>query len=235
MYHIRPNLIVGFHGCDEAVCNALLNNPNRIKISRERFDWLGNGMYFWENNYRRALDWANEKHKRGKITKPAVIGAVIELGYCCDFLNAEHILMFKRSYERFVTDLRQRGKELYESADKAKGRSKNRMIGELDCFIIEHMHEEIAAQIKEDIEQQGFSEQRLPDSVRGAFIEGKPVFEGSGIHEKTHIQIAIRNPNCIKGFFLPRKERISDGFHYDISDISEDGFLVSEPGVPYNV
>lgn len=42
MYHVRPNLVVGFHGCDEVVCNSLLNNPNRIKISRERYDWLGN-------------------------------------------------------------------------------------------------------------------------------------------------------------------------------------------------
>ncbi|SDG74327.1 hypothetical protein [Chitinophaga filiformis] len=78
MYHIRPNLIVGFHGCDEVVRNALLNNPNKIKISRKRYDWLGNGMYFWENNYQRALDWATEKYQRGKITSPAVIGAVID-------------------------------------------------------------------------------------------------------------------------------------------------------------
>lgn len=29
---------------------------------------------------------------------------------------------------------------------------------------------------------------------------------GMEIYEKTHIQIAIRNLNCIKGFFLPRTE-----------------------------
>ncbi|HYE54151.1 MAG TPA: hypothetical protein VD996_04880 [Chitinophagaceae bacterium] len=25
-----------------------------------------------------------------------------------------------------------------------------------------------------------------------------------GFHEKNHIQLCIRNPNCIKGYFLPR-------------------------------
>jgi hypothetical protein len=235
MYHVRPNLVVGFHGCDEATCNTLLNNPNRIKISRERYDWLGNGMYFWENNYQRALDWADEKYKKRKIIRPAVIGAVIDLGYCCDFLNAEHIQMFKLAHDEMGVCLKDIGRGLHQNSDLEQKISKGKIIGELDCLVIEYMHKEIATGIKEDISRQGFTERRLPDSVRGAFMEGKPVFEGSNIHDKTHIQIAIRNPNCIKGFFLPRKERVSDEFYYDISDVSEDGFVVSEPGVPYGI
>jgi hypothetical protein len=35
---------------------------------------------------------------------------------------------------------------------------------------------------------------------------GGPVCDGAGILEKSHIQICIRNLNCIKGVFLPRKE-----------------------------
>ena len=41
------------------------------------------------------------------------------------------------------------------------------------------------------------------DSVRCAFEEGEPSFPGSGILDKTHIQICIRNPICIKGYFHP--------------------------------
>jgi hypothetical protein len=44
------------------------------------------------------------------------------------------------------------------------------------------------------------------DSVRGVFIEGQPLYPGAGFHDKNHIQICIRNPNCIKGLFLPRDE-----------------------------
>ncbi len=42
------------------------------------------------------------------------------------------------------------------------------------------------------------------DSVRGAFIEGEPIFEGSSIHLESHIQICIRNPSCVVGVFTPR-------------------------------
>ena len=37
------------------------------------------------------------------------------------------------------------------------------------------------------------------------FWEGADLYPGAGFKEKNHIQIAIINPNCIKGFFLPRQ------------------------------
>ena len=41
------------------------------------------------------------------------------------------------------------------------------------------------------------------DSIRGLFTEGKEVYPGSGFVEKTHVQLCIVNPNCIKGYFAP--------------------------------
>ena len=41
------------------------------------------------------------------------------------------------------------------------------------------------------------------DTVRCAFVEGGRAFPTSGIHQKTHIQIAVRNPNCVIGVFRP--------------------------------
>src|SRR5579871_2976738 len=80
MYNVKPNLIIGFHGCERSVRDLLLMNPNDYKISQKPFDWLGHGLYFWENNYDRALEWATDKKQRGKIAEPAVIGAVLSLG-----------------------------------------------------------------------------------------------------------------------------------------------------------
>jgi len=40
-------------------------------------------------------------------------------------------------------------------------------------------------------------------SVRGVFEEGKPAFPGACIRAKTHVQIAVRDPKCILGFFVP--------------------------------
>ncbi|WP_255496282.1 hypothetical protein [Mucilaginibacter sp. FT3.2] len=99
MYDIRPNTIIGFHGCDASVADKLINHPDDIKISTEKFDWLGHGLYFWENNYTRAMQWAEEKKARGKIITPAVVGAVIQLGQCCDFLDSKFINMIQFYYE----------------------------------------------------------------------------------------------------------------------------------------
>lgn len=41
------------------------------------------------------------------------------------------------------------------------------------------------------------------DSVRAAFWEGGELYEGAGFAKKAHIQIAVCNPECIKGYFRP--------------------------------
>ena len=74
MYDNRPNLIIGFHGCDKYAAEALINNPDTIRISEEPHDWLGHGMYFWENNEERARQWAVERQQRKK--RPVADAAV---------------------------------------------------------------------------------------------------------------------------------------------------------------
>ena len=76
MYSDRPNLMIGFHGCDESIRNNLVNRPDNVKSSQETFDWLGHGFYIWENNYERAIQWAKDKKKRGNLKHPSVVGVV---------------------------------------------------------------------------------------------------------------------------------------------------------------
>ncbi len=99
MYDLRLNLIIGFHGCDIEVRDKFLNHPNEIVISQNPYDWLGHGMYFWENNYERAMQWAEDKKRRGAIETPAVIGAVLFLGYCCDLTDSTCIGNLANAYE----------------------------------------------------------------------------------------------------------------------------------------
>lgn len=70
------------------------------------------------------------------------------------------------------------------------------LIRELDCAVIERIH--LYNHMTDGNDEY--------DSVRGAFIEGKPVYPGSGFRDRTHIQICVRNPNCIKGYFAPKIE-----------------------------
>jgi hypothetical protein len=39
------------------------------------------------------------------------------------------------------------------------------------------------------------------DTVKGIFQEGAPIYQEAGFREKTHIQICVRDPECIKGVF----------------------------------
>jgi len=206
MYDVKPNLIFGFHGCDESVRDRLLNQPDEIVISKEKYDWLGHGMYFWENNYQRALQWAEDKKKRGRIDKPAVIGAILFLGHCCDFLDSTYIDLLKKHFNKMVTTFSEVGQNLPENRSLPHDPFKDKVFRELDCAVIEFMHGKIFLEVEADVKIKGFSRYKVFDSTRNVFTEGGPVFAGAGILEKSHIQICIRNPNCIKGFFLPRKE-----------------------------
>jgi hypothetical protein len=60
----------------------------------------------------------------------------------------------------------------------------------LDCAVIRRLHSIL-------------KDQSLPavDTVRGVFTEGTPIYPDAGFDAKTHIQIAVRNLNSIKGVF----------------------------------
>lgn len=206
MYRRRPNLHIGFHGCDEAIRNELVTKPDVVKKSQELFDWLGNGFYIWENNYQRAYQWAVDKQTRGTLTTPSVVGVVYQLDNCLDFTDSEFIGILSSYFELMKEDLRIAGKELPTNKDLPKDKFHDLILRELDCAVIEYLHQKIEEQINSDIKEKGHSQYEHFDTVRGIFTEGGPAFDGAGIQAKNHIQICIRNLNCIKGFFIPRKE-----------------------------
>lgn len=200
MYSSRSHILIGFHGCDESARDQLLTKPKNVKISEKPFDWLGHGFYVWENNYDRALEWAKDKEKRGRINKASVIGVVFTLDYCLDLIDSEFIKMLSIYYELMAKDFAYIGKELPKNKDVKEDKHKDLLIRELDCAVIEYLHQKIREEIKSDKN----SPIKEFDSARGVFTEGGPAFPGAGVQRKNHIQICIRNMNCIKGFFLPR-------------------------------
>ena len=102
IYQKHSNYILGFHGCDKSVADKLLSTdyPD-FKMSVNDYDWLGNGMYFWENDPNRALEFALQKQKWSpdNFPNPVVIGAIIDLGNCLNFLENQHILNLKTIYQ----------------------------------------------------------------------------------------------------------------------------------------
>jgi hypothetical protein len=99
LYSKRPNLILGFHGCDKSIAEKVINGEC-LNESTNDYDWLGHGIYFWQNSPERALEYANTAMGRpnSTITKPDVVGAIIDLGNCLDLLEMNHIQEVKKAY-----------------------------------------------------------------------------------------------------------------------------------------
>ena len=68
-------------------------NGNQLTASTNEWDWLGPGVYFWEQNPARALEYAidsanNKQKNKVRIATPFVIGSIVELGNCLNLLES---------------------------------------------------------------------------------------------------------------------------------------------------
>ena len=138
MYSARPGLLIGFHGCETELRNDVIAGNRALNASKNTHDWLGNGIYFWENNYERALDFAMNPPGKRKILSPAVLGAVIDLQFCLDLLDTTALKAVKDAYYAFVKSANKLGQEF--PVNRPVGRSKDLLLRELDCAVIENLH-----------------------------------------------------------------------------------------------
>jgi hypothetical protein len=164
--------------------------------SRNEWDWLGSGIYFWEANPLRAFEFANEQKERGKFNDPYIVGAVLDFGYCLDLTSSTGVEAVAAAYDSFVEFTSRAGKPM----PKNKGGS-DMLLRELDCAVINHLHR---------IREAATPPLAPFDSVKGVFLaEGGQIYEGSGFYKKTHIQICIRTRPCIKGVFRVPNEHLA--------------------------
>jgi len=199
MYSSRTGLILAFHGCDESVVQEVVCQNRPFKFKENKWDWLGHGAYFWDNSPSRALEFATalSKKRDSSIKNPAVLGAVIDLGHCLDLLDYQSLSALKDSYYLLQATIEVSQFKLLRNK-ASKGDEQDLLIRELDCAVIEMLHK-----LREREKLRSY------DSVRGVFWEGASLYPDAGFREKDHIQICIRNPNCIKGCFIPRESNDS--------------------------
>ncbi|MCE2959356.1 MAG: hypothetical protein ACK46A_01175 [Akkermansiaceae bacterium] len=185
-------LVLGYHGCEHALAEEVLAGTARLIKKENDYDWLGSGIYFWEYGPERAMDWAIEQVMRKKIKNPAVVGAVIHLGQCFDMMDLSSTTVLSKAYPRFKETYAEIGKSMPENLPVKEGDT-DLLLRNLDCSMINWLTNEF------DLD----SDSPTYDSVRGLFQESEPAFEGSSIRMKSHIQLSIRNPACILGYFRP--------------------------------
>lgn len=190
MHRLSTSFVLGYHGCPEHVAESVLSGE-QLQPSKNDHDWLGPGIYVWQSNPSRALHYAQEKRLREKADwVPRVIGAVIDLGLCLDLATTSGIREVAKAYQGL--------KETFEAAKvpmPPNTHGPDRLKRRLDCAVIERLHAIREANGEQPI-----------DTVSGIFLEGRSLYENSGFYEKTHIQLCVSNPACIKSVF-----RVSDG------------------------
>lgn len=129
----------------------------------------------------------NKQFNRRKFSDPYVVGALLALGNCLSLVEDNSLTLLSDAYQAFANRTAELGIEMPINEKEVRL---------LDCAIIEFLHS-----MRE-------SENKPPfDTVRCAFSEGGPVFPGSGIAARLHIQVCVRNTNMIRAYFLPQPSR----------------------------
>lgn len=186
MYQRTLAPVVGFHACEKSTGDKLVNSAAPFLPSNSKWDWLGPGVYFWENNFARAELWAKDPSANDLkgIRTPAVVGAFIELGLCLDLTQHECLQEMAAAYESL--------KQLYLLAGQKLPVNKEH-IRNLDCAVIHELH-----RLRK--------KSGLPhyQTVRAPFSENGCLYEGTQFSKSGHTQIAVRDQNCIKAVFWPR-------------------------------
>lgn len=198
MSRLATSFVLGYHGCDKATAQSAVTNGAAILQSDRDYDWLGPGAYFWESDPKRALEWAQWKADCGEYKEPAVIGAVIDLRNCLDLVSREDTELFRAAHKSFIQVQKKSGLPIPKNKNPRSAKNRDRVLRFLDCAVFRHLH-----QIIDNLVADGITDIEPFDTVRGMFVEGGKVFSGSGIYRKSHVQIAVRKPDCIKGIFYP--------------------------------
>ena len=197
-YEFSPAFVLGFHGCDAQIGEAILRGElPHLRSSTNDYDWLGSGIYFWEGNPARALQFARERarggrNSQGDISDPFVLGAIINQGRCLDLADSSAIEQVENAYHTLRRLSQQDGSVLPDNGNDFKARR-------LDCLVFNALH-----RLRE--------EEKAPpyDSVRGLFWEGEEIYPGAGVRQANHIQICVRHSRSILGYFRPIMPSIAD-------------------------
>jgi len=191
LFQIKPITVTGYHGTSAEAARKILEGD--FKPSENSWEWLGHGIYFWQDAPYRALEWARSwlSHKgyQGPLT---VVAAEIDLRNFIDLLDLEGMRvppprgrgaagggvtrLLRHVTGKFLRDLDRDGKILRNKPP----------INRLDCGLFNFATNVLGSSMK--IEIAGY---------RAACVEGERITSESPIYDKSHVQIAVIDKTAI--------------------------------------
>jgi hypothetical protein len=181
--------LVGYHGTKIESARRILQTG--FTPSRNSYDWLGKGVYFWQDAPYRAWDWA-----KGYCQKnggdPAVIRSLVKIrrDEFMDLIDYSQDPNWANHLSRTHQYLQQKTSSIILPNKRAVG------YHALDRLVVDTLIQDILKPMGINIL-----------AVRACFQEGEEIYPGSAIYNKSHIQVAVRDTNSIvKSILLTEKD-----------------------------
>lgn len=165
--------VIGYHGTRRSTAEILVRGAG-FTHSENGTDWLGHGVYFWEYGPKMAWDWAVDRYGENNA---AVVGAMVRLGRCLDFVDPENGTILERGYEELADILGDDNLPSNANSDK-----------HLDCAVLNYIYESL---------EEG---ENSADSARAIFVPSAPMsrfWTRSGLFRGSHVQLCVRNDSNI--------------------------------------
>ncbi|ESY21400.1 hypothetical protein [Mesorhizobium sp. LNJC394B00] len=162
---------IGQHGTSLAAAGSIIRDGFHPSSKPE--DWLGDGVYFFQDAPQRAREWAISRYN----DDAAVVEASIDLTNFLDLLDIEWTNWLAEVHDQYVAKLKAEGTALPTQKGGAH---------RLDRAVLNYAVDVLKAS---GIEIAG---------IRGAFTEGSAIFPNSALFNRSHVQIAVRDLAAIK-------------------------------------
>jgi hypothetical protein len=186
---LDPIELVGHHGTNIEAARQILQTG--FTLSRNNYDWLGKGVYFWQDAPYRAWHWASEDCQK-KGGDPAVIRSLVKIrrDEFMDLLDYRQDPNWANELRRTHQDLQKKTSIVLPSNKRATG------YHALDRLVFDTLIEDILKPMDINIL-----------AVRACFQEGEEIYSGLAIYNKSHIQIAVRDiSSIVESILLTKKD-----------------------------
>ena len=171
----EPLRVYGYHGTSRKAAQGIIEQG--FDFSTNDYDWLGTGVYFFQDAPQRAYSWASERYP----DSPAVIRSRLVLENCLDLLDISWFPIIREAYGFFVEEYRKTNRPLpRQNPQRSKAHR-------LDCAFFNYIVGGI-------LQPQG----EIVGAIRAVFNEGDRIYPNSALSDRAHIQIAIRNLSLIE-------------------------------------
>jgi hypothetical protein len=169
------SLVKAYHAGELEEIDAFIKQRSGIRHSSSQGNWLGEGVYFWENDPVRAEEWQLRRNK----------GAILECEIDTMFLL--NLLVKNEHTIEFYDRARQIAENLTKTSNLRNQRGGKKF--DLDNQVFREI-------------QQSFQLEQGLCGVRMAFFLGESMTPNGNLYENQHIQICLWDVTAIEN---PRK------------------------------